>query len=657
MHTYLSRSIWLLSIFSLTLSLHAQEELATLKEELINLDETQNYLTIVNQEEEILCFKDIGGEDYAICIYLLGKSYLQEFIDLYKASVYLKEAESIFEDKENYQQKGKCLFYQAVISFYLKDYPKAITDYRATIKLQEVYAQEELGATYNALAGLYKALQNYSECQGAYFKALELKREYDPEGVSIIYNNLATVYREMGYADLAKQYLDSCFLSTDDLKILDDAYTNLGTLYETEGMQTGDSSYFHEALAAHKKALIIREELGVARDMLNSYLNLGANYMNLEKYEQAKSIYEEALKNSESLAGVDDLRSILYINLSDTYYALNEDNPALSYLKKHLSLYDSTRLKETMLARLMHFERLEQEKALAQKDRELAEQREALANTRLYWVSIALMLLIGLLILSVSYYQRQKKDREIIIAQGNETIRQQDIIIVQERKINQQEKVQMLKDHAQDLVGERMKIQEKTLRKIARDLHDHIGNRITALLWGLSENDESQNFIRGQLSEIYDQVEGISQFLKPRGLQNGLLPSLGELCSDVEKGGLKVNLHTYRIKWRRFAPEVELNVFRIVQESLTNIIKYADAQEVNIQLIHNTKEKECLNLSIEDDGKGFDMQTYTPGIGISNMEDRTNELRGTFNIDSTPGQGTIIFIEIPAEVKGIRKRA
>ena len=118
---------------------------------------------------------------------------------------------------------------------------------------------------------------------------------------------------------------------------------------------------------------------------------------------------------------------------------------------------------------------------------------------------------------------------------------------------------------------------------------------------------------------------------------------------------LSVKMYTFQIRWRRFAPEVELNVFRIVQEALTNILKYAEATEVNIQLIHNTKERAVLNITIEDNGKGFDMNHYSPGIGLSNMEDRAKELKGTFSLDSTPGQGTIIFIEIPAEVKGVKR--
>ena len=116
---------------------------------------------------------------------------------------------------------------------------------------------------------------------------------------------------------------------------------------------------------------------------------------------------------------------------------------------------------------------------------------------------------------------------------------------------------------------------------------------------------------------------------------------------------------------RVFAEKVQYNIYRIVQEALNNIEKHASkAQKVVVQLIHHVNNKmsadiefeEFISLTIEDDGQGFDRKTFTPGLGLSNMKDRAEELGGTFEIDSSPGRGTIILVKIPAEVKGLDAR-
>ena len=659
-HTYLYRfTLVVIFIFSTSL-LFAQEALPNLSLKLQALDEAKDYHSILAFEEEILAHQEALTDqlldDYSSCLYFIAKSYVHTAKDLVKAKQYFEELEKMIGGNKNPRLEAKCLFYYGVIYFYLQNYEEALVNYQAAIAMQKRASIEDLAVSYNALAGLYKSLQHYPQAIENYARSLELNRKLKPKEAAIAYNNLATVYLQMGHFTQAESYIDSAFMTTNDATFLDDIHTNLGRIYETRGATLNDPSYYHKALTEHRKALEIRKKIGNKRDLLNSYLNLGANYQNLENYAQAQRAYEQALEFANEAEGVDDLRSILYLNLSDIYYVLSEEDQSLDYLKNYVALYDSSRLQEAMMTRIMHFERLEHKKTMAEKDRELAEQQQVLANTRLIWMSIASLLLILALLMSVRHYYRKERDKRIIIEKNEETIWQQEVILEQEKKLAQQARIKLVETHTKDLLSERIKVQEVTLRKIARDLHDHIGNRITALLWGLPEGSSKpyQN-IKRQLTELYDQIENISQFLKPVGLQNGLLPSLGELCADAQKENLTVELYTYQMRWRRFASEVELNVYRIVQEALTNIIKYAEANAVTIQLIYNDKGKESLNLTIEDDGKGFEMNQQALGIGLSNMRDRAEELNGTFSIDSIVDQGTVIFVEIPAELKGIRK--
>ena len=131
-------------------------------------------------------------------------------------------------------------------------------------------------------------------------------------------------------------------------------------------------------------------------------------------------------------------------------------------------------------------------------------------------------------------------------------------------------------------------------------------------------------------------------------LGENLLYALKETIKIVEHipNSPKIEFFHQHIEKISFTSKEEIYLLRIVQEALTNIIKYADASKVSIQLISSSG---LLKLDIEDDGKGFDSSSHRTinGIGIANMKNRTEELKGEFKCSSSPGEGTKIVISIP----------
>jgi signal transduction histidine kinase len=103
---------------------------------------------------------------------------------------------------------------------------------------------------------------------------------------------------------------------------------------------------------------------------------------------------------------------------------------------------------------------------------------------------------------------------------------------------------------------------------------------------------------------------------------------------------------------QRFLPDIEINLFRIVQESLHNIVKYARAKNAGVRL---AKKNGCLHLKIDDDGIGLEQSRLEKstgsdtGIGITGMQERVHNLGGTFSIGAREGRGTRIMVEIPLE--------
>jgi signal transduction histidine kinase len=143
----------------------------------------------------------------------------------------------------------------------------------------------------------------------------------------------------------------------------------------------------------------------------------------------------------------------------------------------------------------------------------------------------------------------------------------------------------------------------------------------------------------------------ISYNLMPSVLVDfGLVPALQLLSEQFSnRTNIKVQYHTHNIA-ERLDPQLEIGLYRIVQESLNNVAKHADASEVNLQVIRNA---EGIRLVIEDNGKGMQKSISSiramdkGGMGLVSMRERANSLGGKFTIDSMPKSGTLITVEIP----------
>lgn len=203
--------------------------------------------------------------------------------------------------------------------------------------------------------------------------------------------------------------------------------------------------------------------------------------------------------------------------------------------------------------------------------------------------------------------------------------------------------------------------QEQERKRVAIDLHDRLGGILSMVKLHFSaveeklppDNPEKKKFMTA--SELLDlaagEVRNISHNLLSGVLAKfGLLPALKDLTDRInESGEIKLNLIQYNVE-NALNGEQELQVYRIVQELISNILKHSEANEATIQLIRNNDEKK-VNLIVEDDGKGFDPSapSLSGGIGLSNLKARVGKLNGQFHIDSGKGAGTSISIDIPIE--------
>ena len=201
--------------------------------------------------------------------------------------------------------------------------------------------------------------------------------------------------------------------------------------------------------------------------------------------------------------------------------------------------------------------------------------------------------------------------------------------------------------------------QEEERRRIARDLHDEVGQSVTSILVGLRNLEESNDAdrvsrtqaIRGIVMQLLDEVRRVARGLRPAVLDDlGLRIALERLAEDAGKAsGVQITMVASQLGDRRFPRDLEIGLYRIVQEALTNITRHAkaDRAEVTAALTSNS-----IRVLIRDQGRGFDVsanESVEPGrhIGLASMRERTHLLRGRFQLESVPGRGTTIQVQIP----------
>jgi PAS domain S-box-containing protein len=212
------------------------------------------------------------------------------------------------------------------------------------------------------------------------------------------------------------------------------------------------------------------------------------------------------------------------------------------------------------------------------------------------------------------------------------------------------------------LAGARVNAQEEERRRIAREIHDSLGQMLTAIKFNVEiledaaslQGDEDRRRtadIKGLLDTAMNEAREISYNLMPSVLVDfGLAPALRLLCDQFSKrNNLAVNVHVQGVS-ERLDPGIEVGLYRIAQEALNNVAKHAAASEVNVQLIGDSRS---LRLVIDDDGKGFHAQGFDQriarghGMGLVSMRQRAASFSGMFTLDSSPGRGTEIIVEVP----------
>jgi len=225
---------------------------------------------------------------------------------------------------------------------------------------------------------------------------------------------------------------------------------------------------------------------------------------------------------------------------------------------------------------------------------------------------------------------------------------------------NTEEELNSSRQKLRELSNHILKVQESEKKKISRELHDNFGQILTSIKMTLellrekNNNNFKNDFneLNLKLDEARKEIRELSYRLRPRVLDDfGLSPALKMLTEDISRSANMKGIYQAHNFSQRLEPEIETNIYRIVQEALNNIVKHSRASEFNVQI---TKHEEKIVVSVEDNGVGFDFggikkADLKSGMGIINMQERIVALDGNLSVNSKLGGGTEILIEIPLE--------
>jgi signal transduction histidine kinase len=287
------------------------------------------------------------------------------------------------------------------------------------------------------------------------------------------------------------------------------------------------------------------------------------------------------------------------------------------------------------------FNDLEVKYQTAEKEKKLIVAEDKRLKNRNLAIGLAIVL-VSIIFSSVLLYKNTKRKQRIA---------------EQERELEIQKKEKALKDQELTTIDAMISGQEKERQRLASELHDSVGAMLAAAKLQFShlsknrDKGEQTNELYAKtgklLDDAYTEIRTMAH-VKNSGViaKNGLLPAVQNLAKNASGiNGLKIEVEDFGLE-ERLENTLEISVFRIIQELVTNIIKHSHATEASIAINQYT---DALNIIVEDNGKGFDARSIPQksGMGLSSIEKRVEHLEGTMEVDSTQGKGTNIIIDIP----------
>lgn len=370
--------------------------------------------------------------------------------------------------------------------------------------------------------------------------------------------------------------------------------------------------------------------------------HIGMAYHVLGRYESAEMILNTAYINAVQWNRLELQQRAIHI-LKDLYIDRKNYKNAYNLMTQYINISNQIITKQnqkTAKELEVKYQTLQKEKQiLSLKEEQLLKESEIKKEQTIKKAFLIGFLIILIPVIGLLFVYFQKLKTQIALNKSQE-------------EVNTQKVYGLMKDQELNLIKATMEGQDNERQRLAQELHDSVGGNLASIKLQLSNTEkisEQQINIIKQIDETYNQVRDFSHNLIPKKFQKNSISTLvKEYVHNVKNGSdQNISFHPYPEDLiDQISPTLTEELFKIIQELLTNCLKHAKAKNIDIYLNHH---KDSIQLLFEDDGVGFEIHKTVEGIGFKNIKNRLNQLSGDIHIDSAIGRGTVISIEIPLE--------
>jgi signal transduction histidine kinase len=558
----------------------------------------------------------------------------------------------------------------------------------------------------NNVGVVYWAMSNYDSAAWYIQKTREIYRGLDNErGMAVTSTNLGLIYQNMGNYDRSLEYQMEALQVAEKLKdqaLTASILTNIGNVHFLNENMLKAKDYYFQSLAIKEK----QEQTGFRQNIQKTLVNIGNVYGKLNDQDSAIYYLMAAQPFAERAEDYKSL-SLIYTDLGHAYSKVKDVDKANESFQKALEIFNSNTysndydksillwsLAENELRRgfleqairygeqslslakeLKNLNRLKDSYSLLQEIYEESGQyKEALGagkNLRIYQDSLMNLETNEKIAELETKYETEKKDQQITLLDQENNVQKasnqrNNVIIIaliigvllllllfyiwrqrvrigQQKVVNEQ-KIRLREAQIQAVINS----EEKERKRFASDLHDSMGQLVSALSMNIQglKNASNDTIVRNEivdnsttlLHDIQSEIRNIAFNLMPQVLTNeGLIPALQELTARINKSNqIKADVQSFAVN-ERFNEVFEISLYRILQEWISNILKYAGASEILIQVVAHDDE---VIITVEDNGKGFDLQFFreSKGNGWRNINTRLNLIEGAMDIDTEQGR-------------------
>ncbi|WP_288981686.1 tetratricopeptide repeat-containing sensor histidine kinase [uncultured Flavobacterium sp.] len=559
-------------------------------------------------------------------LYYIGDCYLNYQKD--SAYYYYKESEKIFRKLNNKDKLALVLYNKAYLLFYEGNYVeseieviKALNCLKSTEKFITKYRCYSLQGSNHLELGEYNKALEYFNLSASILK--QMKKENLDKDAFYDYDITNTIDLCTAY-DKKEEYSKSIKLLKEVInkgnftnypKLYYSVLGNLAYSLMKNNQYEESRKYFVESI---KLANNKNDNLGY----LYKIIDFGEYHLLTKDTLKARELFNEALQLSKKLNnGKEILKTLDFLSVADK---TNASNYKTEYIRINDSIVKKQRENREKFARIEY----ETDK--------VEEENKILSNKNLLLLSgLSLSIAVFSIILIIRYRISRKKE----------------LYLIQQKELADEELFNLTKEFQTSLVDAK----EAEQKKLSKELHDGIVNQIYGIrmmLGSLNANSDEASisqrlFYIKELHKLESEVRDLSHnlntdFSKYVGEFNFLLEQLIQSNNTIGKTHFKAEIAS-EIDWSMYSSVIKINIYRILQELLQNVNKYADAKECLVQIYGLNNEP---IIKVKDDGVGFDVNSLSKGLGLKNIKERAKSIDSEIEIKSNPNEGTTIKLKV-----------